>query len=103
MVRCCASVSTIMAVKDRTTSSSRAKGSCVASSPSIDRTPVSGCAAASSARWSGKYRYAVVREIDAAAATSGTVGASPRATISRAAATSAARVRLFCSTRPPAS
>ena len=46
-----------------------------ASSGSSDSAAVSGWAAASSARWFGKYRYAVVREIDAASAASSTVGA----------------------------
>ena len=67
-MRCCASVSTIIRVNAATTRSSRAATSLGASSGSSDSAAVSGWAAASRARWFGKYRYAVVREIDAASA-----------------------------------
>ena len=56
MVRCCVSVSTIIRVKAATTRSRRAATSVGRVSGSSDSAAVSGWAAASRARWLGKYR-----------------------------------------------
>lgn len=103
IVRCCSSVSTINAMKVSITTARRWLTSLGGSAGSKEVAVVSGWAAESRARWFGKYRYAVGRDTSAAAAACSTVGVTPAATNSRAAATRASLVRCFCRLRPPVS